>query len=294
MTGYNIAEFYGGGLEALLWGVMDGGKYANQGTAITKGADGAHLQAFAAAESFPFAVTEPDVQDVIGNDKALGQIQFSPIQLPRGPVVLRGSDMNFVNQAMSLKTHAQSGFNFQAVQPGDYTYKQIMYMTVSQSDSLEQDDNSSGYSGILVPWTQSFWRDRENYSARETGQFQISMAAKMSSMYPWTTAFSKAVLGTRTAAGLAYWSKHKPMLYHFIGDGSVYEFNLDPDYPVAENVALNFLCIVDGTAYTWTDGTPTGSQFAIDDADPTAQVLVFPSAAQPADEKDIYLLCGHV
>jgi hypothetical protein len=283
----NVDKVTAGGLEHILYGVIDGTGYCQGSGASALSAGTQALSGLAElkkVKNFPFTPTEPGRTFVTGGGGVVSQYLYKPIELPSTEAEFAVNDHNFAALAMTQVVQDLGGFSLLGIQPGEVTYRDIMFLTCSQAKSQDTGSiNTSGFYGHIILKTNCYYRGPSNNAERENKSFLYSIAANSSDRYPWGTAFTAVLNGDTEYAAFEWSFPYKPMLDSGVGDNSRVEYTLTHT-PAADD-ANTILAFVDGVAKTWVTGAPGAGEFGV-----TTTALTFGTA--PGTNAKINILYG--
>jgi hypothetical protein len=274
------------GLEYALYGARDSSGYLIGSTATAPAAGsqtGNPMGILAKPKEFPFQPESPERVDITGGDGHVSTFQFKPITAPTGQPRFAENDMTFAALVQGLAVHDLGGGAFLMQQPDDFTYQDMLWVTVSRAESRESGSlGVSHWYGEIVLNTQVYYRGRDNRTERGDGSFLYDITLNSADRYPFGLAFSAGNNGA-TGGKIMEWTwPYRPVMERWTGNGVETSFNVTSTFDIAEDSADNALAYVNGTAQTWVTGAPLAGEFGITEGTP--DIFVF-GTAPPSDAK---------
>lgn len=291
---YDVKKVASAGAELVQYGCVDSTGYfiGGTGTAPVAGnAAGLPLLTLEGVKNFPFVPNAPERLTVTGDDGAIAQFLWNPIELPSGDTTFSVSDQDFAALAMSTLVHDLGGYSFVGIQPGDVTYRDLCFLVTARAVSrTTASAGSSMYYNYLIMKANAFYQGRDAFAERAEAAFIYNLIANRASNYPWGLAFSDANNGDDDFVVMEFTSGYKPTMHAFTGNNT--ETTFTPlGKNVAEDSANNVLAYVNGAAITWATGAPGAGEFGITEGAGATDTIVFGTA--PAASAKVVVLYGY-
>jgi len=260
----NVDKVAAGGIDYLLYGVIDSANYF-QGclaTAPAAGLTGSGLALLKGVKSFPFTPNEPERTYVTGDGGVQSQFLYKPVEFPATEAEMSISDNNFAALAMTQVVHDIGGFTFLGLQPGDVTYRDIVFVTACQAKSHDSGSlNVAHWYGQIILKTNCYYRGPNGNTERENKSFLYSIAANSTDRYPWGLAFSTGSNGDDEYVAVDWTSPYRLYIDRWTGDNSRVDFTLTKT--LAADDTNTIAVYVDGVAATYGAGAPGAGAFGV-------------------------------
>jgi len=262
---YNVKKAFAAGAASVYYGAVDSSGYLIGGTATAPDAGNANGSAMLQLEgvkNFPFSPNAPERMNITGDDGAIGQFLWNPIELPTGDTTFAVSDMTFAALAMNTLVHTVGGYEFLGIQPASVTYQDLCFLVTSQAKSRTSGSvGSSIFHNYLIMKANAYYQGRDVFAERGEAAWVYNLIANKADRYPWGLAFSDASNGDVEFVVMEFTSAYRPIIQRWTGNNVLDTFNLAKN--IAEDSASNIAVYVDGVAQTWAAGAPTAGQFGI-------------------------------
>jgi len=289
---YNVKKAVAAGAASVYYGAVDSTGYLIGGTATAPeagSADGSAMLQLEGVKNFPFSPNAPERMNITGDDGAIAQFLWQPIELPTGDTTFAVSDQDFAALAMSTLSHAIGGYQFLGIQPGSVTYQDLCFLVTSQAKSRTTGSvGSSLFYSYLIMKANAFYQGRDVFAERGEAAFVYNIIANKADAYPWGLAFSDGTTGDTEFVVMEMTSAYRPIIERWTGDGEVTTFNLSKN--IAEDSANNIAVYVDGVAQEWVTGVPEAASTEFGITENTTDTLVFGTA--PGNGAKIVALYG--
>jgi len=266
------------GAASVYYGAVDSTGYliGSTATAPTAGNQtGSSMVQLEGVKNFPFVPNAPDRLNITGDDGAIAQFLWNPIELPTGDVTFAVSDQDFGALAESLLVHDIGGYSFLGIQPAAVTYQDLCLLVTAQAKSRTSGSvGSSGYYNYLIMKANAYYQGRDSFAERAEAAFIYNLIANKADVYPWGLAFSDANNGDTEFVVMEFTSSYRPMIQRWTGNNVEVTFNLSKN--IADDAANNIAVYEAGVAITWVTGAPGAGQFGITEG--ATDTLVFGTA----------------
>lgn len=287
---YNVKKVVAAGAASVYYGAVDSTGYLIGSTATAPEAGnqtGSAMIQLEGVKNFPFSPNAPERMNITGDDGAIAQFLWNPIELPQGDTTFAVSDQTFAALAMSTASHAIGGYQFLGIQPASVTYQDLCFLVTSQAKSRTTGSvGSSLFYSYLVMKANAFYQGRDAFAERGEAAFVYNIIANKADRYPTGLAFTDSDNGDTEFVVLEMTSAYRPMFQRWTGNNSETEFNLAKN--IAEDSANNISVYVDGVAATYAAGAPGASAFGVTES--TTDSIVFGTA--PGSAAKIVALYG--
>ena len=287
---YNVKKAVAAGAASVYYGAVDSTGYLIGGTATAPAAgdaDGSAMLQLEGVKNFPFSPNAPERMNITGDDGAIAQFLWQPIELPTGDTTFAVSDQDFAALAMSTKSHNIGGYQFLGIQPGSVTYQDLCFLVTSQAKSRTTGSvGSSLFYSYLIMKANAFYQGRDVFAERGEAAFVYNIIANKADRYPTGLAFTDADNGDTEFVVLEMTSAYRPIYQRWTGDNEKTTFTLAKN--IAEDSANNIAVYVDGVAATYAADVPGASAFGVTES--TTDSIVLGSA--PGDGDVIVALYG--
>lgn len=262
---YDVLKVASAGAESVYYGAVDSSGYliGSTGTAPTAGnQDGSAMIQLEGVKNFPFVPNAPDRLNITGDDGAIAQFLFNPIELPTGDTTFAVSDQTFAALAMSTLVHDIGGYKFLGLQPSSVTYQDLCMLVTARAVSRTTGSvGSTGYYNYLIMKANASYQGRDAFSERAEAAFIYNLIANKATCYPTGLAFSDANNGDTEFVVMEFTSYYRPMFQRWTGNNTETTFNLAKN--IADDAANNIAVYVAGVAQTWVTGAPGAGEFGI-------------------------------
>lgn len=288
---YDVKKVTSAGAAIVRYGAVDSSGYliGSTATAPANGnTTGSYMLPLEGVKNFPFVPNAPERLNITGDDGAIAQFLWNPIELPTGDATFAVSDQDFAALAMSTVVHDIGGFSFLGIQPADVTYQDMCLIVTAQAKSRTSGSvGSSLFYNYIIMKANAYYQGRDAFNERAEAAFIYNLIANKSDCYPWGLAFSAVSNGDTEFVVMEMTSGYKPQMIRYSGDNSEVTFNLDLD--IAEDSANNVIAYVGGVAQTWATGAPGAGEFGI--TEDTTDTIVFGTA--PGTGAKVVVLYGY-
>ena len=272
---YNVKKAVAAGAASVYYGAVDSAGYLIGSTATAPAAGDANGSAMLQLEgvkNFPFSPNAPERMNITGDDGAIAQFLWQPIELPTGDTTFAVSDQDFAALAMSTKSHNIGGYQFLGIQPGSVTYQDLCFLVTSQSKSRTTGSvGSSMFYSYLIMKANAFYQGRDVFAERGEAAFVYNIIANKADAYPWGLAFSDETTGDTEFVVMEMTSAYRPIIQRWTGDNDKTTFTLAKN--IAEDSANNIAVYVDGVAATYAADAPGASAFGVTESTTDSIVL---------------------
>lgn len=262
---YDVKKTVSAGAAQVYYGAVDSTGYliGSTATAPTAGnQDGSSMAQLEGVKNFPFVPNAPDRLNITGDDGAIAQFLWNPIELPTGDTTFAVSDMDFAALAMSTLVHDIGGYEFLGLQPSAVTYQDLCILVTAQAKSrTTASSGSSMFYNYLIMKANAYYQGRDAFAERAEAAFIYNLIANKSTNYPWGLAFSDANNGDTEFVVMEFTSAYRPMIQRWTGNNTETTFNLSKN--IADDAANNIAVYVGATAQTWVTGAPGAGEFGI-------------------------------
>lgn len=258
----NVKSLSAIGIQRIYWSYRNSSGYAIGNAATLPSAGGQTAQPMGrlhGVKDFPFTPNEPEVVNVTGDDGAISQFQFNPIELPQGVMTTGVNDMAFAALAMGVSTFDVGGMTLMGLQPGDYTPVDFCLLTVSQAKDYTS--GSSHYYGLFIPNVQVYYQGPTDMSERNAISFRWNLTANPSGYLPWGTALTSGTHGDTQFTAFEWTGPRPLMMDTWQGNNTQATFNLSED--IYEDTANNISVWVNGAAATWKSSGAGAGEFEV-------------------------------
>src|SRR4030042_679082 len=219
---YDILKVVSAGAASVYYGAVDSTGYliGSTATAPTAGNQiGSSMAELEGVKEFPFVPNAPDRLNITGDDGAIAQFLWNPIELPTGDTTFAVNDMDFAALAMSTLVHDIGGYEFLGIQPGDVTYQDLCILVTAQAKSRTSGSLGSAlFYTYLVMKTNAYYQGRDAFAERAEAAFIYNLIANKADVYPWGLAFSDANNGDDEFVVMEFTSAYRPMIQRWTGN----------------------------------------------------------------------------
>ncbi len=262
---YDVKKVTSAGAASVYYGAVDSTGYLIGSTASAPAAgdaDGSSMAQLEGVKNFPFVPNAPDRLNITGDDGAIAQFLWNPIELPTGDATFAVSDMDFAALAMTTLVHDLGGYEFLGVQPANVTYQDLCLLVTAQAKSrTTATAGSSLFYNYLIMKANAYYQGRDAFAERAEAAFIYNLIANKSTNYPWGVAFTDGVNGDTEFVVMEFTSAYRPMIQRWTGNAVLDTFNLSKN--IADDAANNIAVYVAATAQTWVTGAPGAGEFGI-------------------------------
>lgn len=232
----NVKKLASSGAEILHFGVIDSTGYFQGSTATppTAGSKtGSGVDELYGVKNFPFSPLETERVTVTGDNQALAEFLFDPIELPNFTMELGAANLDFDALVQSCTVEDVADISIVALQPTDMTYRDIVLIVQSQAKTV---DGTSHWEGLIVPLANIFPMGRNSYQERIEATYQYSVITNKATTYPWGDAIDEENLGTVKTPAFRFSSPYRRKLWRWTGNNTETEFTL-PETVVAASAS---------------------------------------------------------
>ncbi len=288
---YDVKKVTSAGAASVYYGAVDSTGYLIGSTASAPAAGnqtGSSMAQLEGVKNFPFVPNAPDRLNITGDDGAIAQFLWNPIELPTGDATFAVSDMDFAALAMSTLVDASvGGYEFLGLQPASVTYQDMCLLVTAQAKSRTSGSvGSSLFYNYLIMKANAYYQGRDAFAERAEAAFIYNLIANKSTNYPWGLAFSDANNGDTEFVVMEFTSAYRPMIQRWTGNNAQTTYNLSKN--IAEDAANNILVYEAGVAITYAAGAPGAGEFGVTEAG--TDTIVFGTA--PANNAKVVALYG--